>query len=372
MANLFKRPTSQFWFACYRTRDGRQVRKSTKLSDKTAALKMALEWERVEKLAKQGSAAVAQFQKVVNEVSRDVIGESLPTETTEAYFRTWLESVKRLNTPATYERYRHVVDLFLKSLGTSAQQPIRGISPVHIERFLLKRLDQGVAPKTASVDIKILGAAFGRAEKFGVHDRNPVPAVSLPKAISSEREAFTMEEVEKLVSASPNLDWQTAILLAAYTGARMGDCILMSWEHVDAEAGFLRFTQKKTLRTVSVPLHSRLVSHLEHLSQHHATGYLCPSLASKTPGGKHGLSEGFKRIVRRAELDLMVIKGKGSRNFARRTFHSLRHSFISALANSGVSPELRMELTGHKTSEIHKRYTHIDPKPLKEAIQRIG
>gem|GEM_PF-6808579 len=46
--------------------------------------------------------------------------------------------------------------------------------------------------------------------------------------------------------------------------------------------------------------------------------------------GKHGLSEGFNRIVTRAGLDLMVVKGKGTRNFARRAFHSLRHSFSSA------------------------------------------
>lgn len=372
MANLFKRPTSQFWFACYRTREGRQVRKSTKLTDKTAAQKVAIEWENVEKIAKQGSAAVSQFQRVVNQVSREVIGETLPSQSTESYLRTWLEGVWRRTTPATFERYRHVVELFLTSLGTTARQPVRGVSPVHIERFLHSRLDQGVAPKTASVDIKILGAAFNRAEKFGDLDKNPVPAVTLPKIVSSEREAFTMAEVEKLVGAAQDLDWQTAILLGAYTGARLGDCILMTWENVDALAGFLRFIQKKTGRTVSVPLHSRLVGHLDHLSQHHASGYLCPGLATKTPGGKHGLSEGFKRIVRRAGLDLMVVPGKGRRNFARRTFHSLRHGFISALANSGVSQEIRMKLTGHSTSEIHQRYTHMSAEPLKEAIRKIG
>ncbi len=47
--------------------------------DKTAALKMALEWERVENLAKHGTAALSQFQHVVqefHEVSREFINFS--------------------------------------------------------------------------------------------------------------------------------------------------------------------------------------------------------------------------------------------------------------------------------------------------------
>ncbi|MBX3734267.1 MAG: hypothetical protein KF791_16955 [Verrucomicrobiae bacterium] len=75
MASLFKRPTSQYWFACYRTRSGRQIRKSTKLTDKVAALRIADEWERVESMARNGMAAVSQFQKVVSQVSKEVIGE---------------------------------------------------------------------------------------------------------------------------------------------------------------------------------------------------------------------------------------------------------------------------------------------------------
>ncbi|MBL9176076.1 MAG: hypothetical protein JNL10_21210, partial [Verrucomicrobiales bacterium] len=80
MASLFKRPTSKFWFACYRDRTGRQIRKSTKLLDKAAALKIAVELERVENMAKTGMAAVSQFQRVVSQVSKEVIGETLPSQ----------------------------------------------------------------------------------------------------------------------------------------------------------------------------------------------------------------------------------------------------------------------------------------------------
>lgn len=372
MASLFKRPTSKFFFACYRTRTGRQVRKSTKLTDKAAALKIAVEWERVENMAKTGMAAVSQFQKVVSQVSKEVIGESLPSQSVRQYFASWLPTVERRLVPTTAKAYQLTVKRFLESLGPVADNPVRALSPVHIERFLNERLDSGVSPKTAVEDVKVIGAALKRAERFGEIDRNPVPAVTLPKVTSSEREIFNHKEVEVLVAAADHVDWQTAILLSAYTGARLGDCVRMSWDNVDYESGFLRFEQRKTERRVAVPLHARLVKHLHHISAENSKGLLCPYLATLPKKGSRGLSERFNCIVRRAGLDPMIVPGKGRQRFTRRTFHSLRHGFVSALANSGVSQEIRMRLTGHSSAGIHQRYTHLNPEPLKEAIQRMG
>ncbi len=39
-------------------------------------------------------------------------------------------------------------------------------------------------------------------------------------------------------------------------------------------------------------------------------------------------------------------QGKGRASNSK-TFHGLRHSFISGLANAGVSPEIRQKLAGH-------------------------
>jgi integrase len=40
------------------------------------------------------------------------------------------------------------------------------------------------------------------------------------------------------------------------------------------------------------------------------------------------------------------------------SYHSLRHSFTSAMAAAGVPEEVRMLLTGHATKTAHKIYTH--------------
>jgi integrase len=79
----------------------------------------------------------------------------------------------------------------------------------------------------------------------------------------------------------------------------------------------------------------------------------------------------FKRTVQKAGLDPMIIQGKGIRKFSRRSFHSLRHSFNSALANAGVTQEVRMKLTGHADARINKNYTHLRDETLKNAMEAM-
>ena len=64
-------------------------------------------------------------------------------------------------------------------------------------------------------------------------------------------------------------------------------------------------------------------------------------------------------------------KRGGVRQLWRRTFHALRHSFTSALANSGVAPGLRMKLTGHKSEAMHRGYSHHETETLAKAIAKM-
>jgi integrase len=43
---------------------------------------------------------------------------------------------------------------------------------------------------------------------------------------------------------------------------------------------------------------------------------------------------------------------------ANRSFHSLRHTFASWLAEQDIHADVRQKLTGHSSSGIHARYTH--------------
>lgn len=174
MASLWKHPNSSFWTACYTDRDGRQVKRSTKQADKKKALLIAVEYERLETVARKSGVNTRQMQKVLNDMLEKTNEETIKTPTAEKYLRDWLKTIEAKKSAGTYERYKHTVDLFLGSLGATAKSPITSISSSHIEDFLNARLKDGVASKTAVVDIKTLNVAFHRAERYAVILKNPV------------------------------------------------------------------------------------------------------------------------------------------------------------------------------------------------------
>ena len=136
--------------------------------------------------------------------------------------------------------------------------------------------------------------------------------------------------------------------------------------------GTLTYRETKNSKDITIPLHPELQAHLEKLAgSDKPQKYITPHMADLGPGGRHGLSEGFKRIVIKAGLSLDTVEGTGVRNISKRTFHALRHSFTSALANAGVAPELRMKLTGHKSEAVHKGYTHLEMDTLRAALSKL-
>jgi integrase len=372
MASLWKHPRSKYWTACYTNKDGKQVKRSTKLTDRKQARTVAMELERVEQKVRQGTMSTLQIQKILNDLVEKTTGDTIMTPTVEDYLKEWLTNAKAKNSEATAERYGHTVDQFLKHLGNKKQQPMTAITAAHIEGFMSSRLKGGVAPKTAIVDIRTLNVVFHRAERYGVILKNPVTAVEMPKAISSEREIFTPEQVKKLLDTVGYKDeWFTLILMGYYTGARLSDCATMKWENVNFRDHVLTYEQRKTAKVVRVPLVEDLDNHLNTMREFIDGDYICPELAERGSAGKAGLSESFNRIVKRAKIDPLNIQGKGKLKFKRLTFHSLRHSFNSALANAGVTQEIRMRLTGHSSTGMNDRYTHQALGPLEAAVSHL-
>lgn len=374
MASLRRLKNSPYWIACFTTSDGTRTNKSTKSKDRRDALRIAMDWELAAKDARNGLLIESQARKVVNDILQRAGAETLNTDTVETYFTTWLA---RQSNPATVERYSHVVDLFKAHLGKKAKGALTAVTHNDVLGFIKARQSGGVASKTVSIDAKILNTAFNLARRLQFVTANPVEKALTVNPIQvecSERERFTPEQVAKLLQTATG-EWKTAILLGFYTGARLGDCAAMKWESVKLSAGVIDFVPQKTRKggkRVVVPIHPDLEAHLQVIaSTDKPETLLCPSLADKGPGGKHGLSESFKRIMVKAKIDSKTAQGQGNRQFSKLSFHSLRHSFNSILANAGVSQETRMAMTGHSSVEMNDNYTHLDISKLKGAVDKL-
>lgn len=83
------------------------------------------------------------------------------------------------------------------------------------------------------------------------------------------------------------------------------------------------------------------------------------------------MSMAFKRIMEHAEIKGRLLReanGEG-RSQSSLSFHSLRHGFVSVMANAGVAQELRQKLTGHASAENERaQYTHHELEALRTAV----
>jgi integrase len=374
MPSIHKDPRgkSPYFYAAFTLSDGRRVFRSTKQTNRKKAWALCLQWDKAAERGRDGTFTEAQSRKVLNDILESTGQAPMQSETIAEFFTNWLNGKDLANKPRTAQRYRIVVERFLTSLEAKARHPLGALTVRDLEEFRNKSIESGKAPNTVAIEIKILRIVLNIARRQGRIPTNPAEAVELPKANAHTREVFTPEQV-RLLLAKANDEWKTAILAGFYLGARLTDVVNLNWENVDMIGGVISYQQSKTGKTVTAPLHPDLRDHLLKLAGDNPRAPLCPTLQKRSVGGRTGLSLTFTNIMRDAGIGRHQVKGKGKqgRAFSKLSFHSLRHTFTSALANAGIPAEVRQKLTGHADAKMHQKYTHLEMAPLQAAIATL-
>jgi integrase len=182
---------------------------------------------------------------------------------------------------------------------------------------------------------------------------------------------FGMRNVEY----APSEEWKGMILMGAFTGLRLTDCAKLNWENINLLKREIITIPQKTKRKktiVRIPIHPTLEAYLKDLpTPIKSDTPVFPALNSQTGTGRNGLSKQFTSIMESAKVSRGKSISTGSRTSYERSFHSLRHTLTSWLADSNVSPEIRMQIIGHKSQDVHSLYTHLGDETLKNAIAGV-
>ena len=374
-------PKSPFWIACFNGvgSDGRvrRLKRSTKTTDRKLAQRLADEWEHLEKLAGKGRLTESHCRKVIAQMYERTVGEPLHFRTAREHLNEWVESKRNETEQRTYWKYRQTTDEFLAHVGVKADRLLREITPGDIRswRDALKR--KGLAAPTVNDAIKTLRMPFKAAHDAGYIEINPCTKNSVrpvrDDARNVEKDVFTPEQIAALIKEAPSQDWKGAILCGYYTGLRLRDVADLQWSAIDWEAQKITVTTRKTRKDVTVPVHPQFASWLQEQTRGIGRAPVFPRLAGKSGAGKSGLSMQFKRIMDRAKIKGRLLReanGAG-RSQSSLSFHSLRHSFNSAMANAGISSEVRQKLTGHSSAQMNAQYTHHELEELRAAVSVI-
>lgn len=318
-----------------------------------------------------------------------VNGVGLRVFTVVQWLDHFVKQKQKSRADKTAAAHKQVRDQFIDFLGPRAHENIAGVSSEDIEAFRDHRESLGLAPNTLNKDIDCLSAAFNAALKQGHLSVNPCAVIEDVKdKTGARKETFTLDQVTALGKAA-NGEWKGLILVGFYTGQRLGDCATLQWEQINFTSQTkmmpdrdqipphtIRFQQGKTGGKVKIPMNPVLEDYLSRLAKSKGDKtFVFPALAAQAQRNVSPLSKAFKKIMRRAGIEQRVIRERktdsGGRCVNARTFHSLRHTFNSILANAGIPEETRMALTGHRTREQNQVYTHRQLQTYMDAVATL-
>lgn len=390
MATLVKdsKGRSPFWICAYTSASGRRLKKSTKIriapekgGEKSVsqlrdhAMSTCLKWAGLADLARGRTITETQARKVVSEIFEESTGETLHFQTCRHWLESWLKSKDGSTAPGTLTKYGQVIEEFTEHLGEKAAQPLSSISPVDVISFQgLLRKRQLAAPTINLAIKKTLNAPFAEAHRLGYIPINPVAAAkSLKDPVKARRDVFTPAQIGALLSAAGDGDWAGAILCGLTTGLRLTDVTSLTWGEIDLRERTIKTDANKTGDAMTIPMHPDFILWLRAKETLIGKAPVFPILHGRKPGGCNGLSAQFGKLLKLAGIEGRPIRtgeGGGHRTSSL-SFHSLRHTFTSSMANAGVHPDIRRKLTGHSDAAIHARYPHHEIKTMRAAVETL-
>jgi integrase len=207
---------------------------------------------------------------------------------------------------------------------------------------------------TLNREIVCLKTIVNRAVNNGQLVRNPISGVKLFKETPRNR-TLTPDEYPRLIEQCAS-HLKPIVRLAYVTGMRFKEVLRLQWEQIDFQNAVivLAATDTKTQERREVPLDVELLSLLQQIPR--TLGY--PFVFTYKGKPIKRISTAFNRACERAKIE----------NFR---FHDLRRCALTKLRKAGVSDDVSMSISGHKTRAVFRSYDAIDRSDRKKALEKL-
>ena len=225
---------------------------------------------------------------------------------------------------------------------------IEDIKSHDVASFRDNLIAKGKAANTVRLYLAIISHLFTVAKTewgFELID-NPALRIRRPKLPPSSDRRLSDEEIKLICEHTQSLYLANAMKLALYTGMRLSEIIFLKWSMVDLDNRFIKLSFTKNNESRIIPLSEKALLVLNTVSK---------DTQRLFPINPHAISVAFRKACKRA----------GIKNAS---FHTLRHEAISRLFEKGLNPMEVSAISGHKSMQVLKRYTHIKTTYLLEKI----
>lgn len=245
-----------------------------------------------------------------------------------------------------------------------------GITPALLAEAKEKLLNGVTSRKTARTNSTVnryfstLSRAFTLAyQEWQWINDNPFRRVSKLRENSGRNRFLSREELHCLFETckrSKNPHLYGFVLIAASMGLRFGEIANLQWKHINFENGFVTLETTKNGDRRVVPLPEQLATYLKNLEGSKTPeDFLFPSKDPARRNPPSMIRKAFQNSLKQARIE----------NFK---FHDLRHTCASHLAMNGATQGELMEILGHRSPTMTRRYAHFSKEHISRVLQKTS
>jgi len=203
----------------------------------------------------------------------------------------------------------------------------------------IRRAD--VSAATVNRILQILSSLFSKAVDWDILKENPRKKVKLFVLNNKRLRYLERAEIKQLLAVcSPKL--HAIVTLAINTGLRRGEIEKLKWQDVDFEKNLICILEQKNGNKTYISLNEHARNALMKVKRHSRSEFVF----CKSNGDSYSFRRSYDTALKRAGI-------------SSATFHTLRHTFASFLAMSGIDMNSIRELMRHKSLAMTQRYAHL-------------
>lgn len=243
---------------------------------------------------------------------------------------------------------------------------LAAITPDLVAAYRDERLEAGKSKSTVRLELVLLGHLFNVAiREWGLGlAYNPVTNVRKPSPGKGRDRRLTPDEEKKILEVvdahtNPMLGW--AVRIALLTGMRQGEILSLRKKQVDLERRVVRLDDTKNGDSRVVPLSREAAAVFQTALDHPMRKSVRTQLVFFGEPGK----DKRRRPYRINKVWAEAVKRAGLEDLR---FHDLRHEAVSRFVEAGLADQQVAAISGHKSMQMLKRYTHLRGEDLVGAL----
>lgn len=228
---------------------------------------------------------------------------------------------------------------------------LASLNSTQVARFRDQRL-KVVGPQSVIHEINLLNRVLKTASMdWGIALPGGLPTAQVRKPVKprGRDRRVTQEEITKILEITGSAELRTIVTLAVETGMRRGELAALTWDEINLKKQTAHLPITKTDVPRTVPLSKAAVNALKELKMKKEGRIF--SLQAES------MSQAFERACESHRANIIGIR-----------FHDLRHEATSRLFEKGLNVMEVAAITGHKTLEMLKRYTHLKAEDLAKKL----